>query len=326
MNTRHDVTRTLQHKISQPLHETRHENLLDSLDERHRAQNLSNTGDVYGFTALPTCTELTLENSLYTICLARRLLLRLTTCNCEAHLCPICHSTESHIDPWGDHACVCTADANPNRRTEFHDKSYVVFYNMLRSVGFHCTSDHTGGATNALISDSQKRPDIILHDVNPTGSDILIDCVTCVPTKRAIRTRASNIRGAAADEGHARIVKDWYDHCVSQGDICYPLAIEDGGLIHDNGLELIDKAVAATGGTRGEQSAFRTYWRQRISIAIMRGVAKMIKSRIPRCAGEHQHIIPMHHCSLTSFTSPPAPHTCMTTCHTYSKTSHNNSA
>ena len=162
--------------------------------------------------------------------------------------------------------------------------------------------------------------------MNPTGSDILIDCATCVPTKRAIRTRASNIRGAAADEGHARKVKDWYDHCVSQGDICYPLAIEDGGLIHDNGLELIDKAVSATGGTRGEQSAFRTYWRQRISIAIMRGVAKMIKSRIPRCAGEHQHIIPMHHCSLTSFTSPPAPHTCMTTCHTYSKTSHNNSA
>ena len=43
----------------------------------------------------------------------------------------------------------------------------------------------------------------------------------------------------------------------------------------------------ATGGTKSEKLSFLTYWRQRIAISNLKGVARAIANRIPICTGDH---------------------------------------
>ena len=71
-------------------------------------------------------------------------------------------------------------------------------------------------------------------------------------------------------------------HTRAQGDIILPVCIEDGGYLSEGGHELIDLACKALGGTKGEVSAFYTYWRQRLAITNLRS-----SSNVPPTAQEH---------------------------------------
>ena len=52
---------------------------------------------------------------------------------------------------------------------------------------------------------------------------------------------------------------------------------------HEDALDLLSDACAAIGGSPGERQALAVYWRQRVSVANARGVAKVIKARTPVC-------------------------------------------
>lgn len=76
----------LQKWISERVAEAKSARLLaDVLGNRSKAQCLSHCSDPYTFSALPTCPELTLSNSLLPLAIVRRLLLPTTACSCEAH-------------------------------------------------------------------------------------------------------------------------------------------------------------------------------------------------------------------------------------------------
>ena len=60
------------------------------------------------------------------------------------------------------------------------------------------------------------------------------------------------------------------------------------------GHELFDLACKSLGSTKGEATAFYTYYRQRLAITNIRGVAKTILQRIPFCTGLHFPITPHH--------------------------------
>ena len=139
----------------------------------------------------------------------------------------------------------------------------------------------------SVVFDSGKRPDIILRNRHPGGADIFIDLITCVPGKADIVAKAAATPGAAAAAGHAKKHKAWHAHCISQGDVIQPLAIESGGRMCEGGIHLLDSAANAIGGTKGEKQAFQTYWRQRIAISNLKGVARVIVDRIPFCTGDH---------------------------------------
>ena len=100
-----------QKKISESLSDVRCDDLFSSLTTRHQAQLLSNSGDSFGFAAMPTCSELSLPNLVMHIAISRRLLLPITTCNCETRRCPVCH--KNNPDPLGDHSLICNRDGNP---------------------------------------------------------------------------------------------------------------------------------------------------------------------------------------------------------------------
>ena len=102
-----------------------------------------------------------------------------------------------------------------------------------------------------------------------------------------LEAKAAATPGAAAAAGHAKKYNAWHAHCIAQGDVIVPLAMETGGRICEGGASLLDDAANATGGTKGEKLAFLTYWRQRIAISNLKGVARAIAKRIPICTGDH---------------------------------------
>ena len=286
-------TRTLQHKLSEPYHETRHANLpfhdlVTDTDFRHRAQNLSNQGDVYGFAAMPHSDELTINNRLYGISICRRLLLPIY-CTCEALRCTH-NRCKVKPDEWGDHCVACPKSGQTVRSREWHDKAYYDLYLCLKTAGFNVKSDKNNSLHNALQSDSQKRPDILLLNPNPARGDSHIDYTTVSSTRRSIVRKAASTQGTANDAGCNTKVRSWHELCAAQGDTEVPVSCEDGGLLSEEGVRLYETAAKAAGDTVGERAAFLTYWRQRHAIVVMRGVASTIIANEPRCSGAHQHI------------------------------------
>ena len=297
-------SRHLQRKISESLSDVRCDDLFRSLPTRHQAQLLSNSGDSFGFAAMPTCPELSLQNPVIHIGISRRLLLPITTCNCETRRCPVCHRNKP--DPFGDHSLICQKDGNPARTRYIHDAGYLVFYNMMKSAGLNVKADTNGSLRHTLRSQSAKRPDIILTDSRPDGADTFIDYTTRCPSRQLLVTRAATIPGFAADDGVTDKLKAWEPHVRAQGDIILPICMEDGGYFSEGGHELFDLACRSLGSTKGEASAFYTYWRQRLATTNIRGVAKTILQRVPFCTGEHFPMTP-HHFGTIHMGPIPAP-------------------
>ena len=84
-----------------------------------------------------------------------------------------------------------------------------------------------------------------------------------------------------------------------------------GGRICEGGKSLLDDAANATGGTKGEKLAFLTYWRQRIAISNLKGVARAIAKRIPICTGDH---FPISFRRFTTIDMGPTPSPALTAC------------
>ena len=92
-----------------------------------------------------------------------------------------------------------------------------------------------------------------------------------------------------------------------QGDEFVPIAVESGGRVHEDALDLLSEACGAIGGSPGERQALLTYWRQRISMANARGVATVIKARTPLCTGVHHPVQPHHFSHLPAIPAPLRP-------------------
>ena len=114
-----------------------------------------------------------------------------------------------------------------------------------------------------------------------TLADTFIDYTTRCPSRQQLVTRAATTPGFAADDGATDKLKAWEPHVRAQGDIIHPICMEDGGYFSEGGHELFDLACRSLGSTKGEASAFYTYWRQRLATTNIRGVAKTILQRIP---------------------------------------------
>ena len=286
----------LQKKVSAELDAARHRLHIAGLSTRDRAQTLSHEGDPWTFTALPTSADLTISSDLFQIATARRLLLPITTCSCEAKLCPICSKSS---DPLGDHALVCNEDSNPLRRTAWHDEGYRVLHRLFKMAGWESRMEVSGA-----VLGSEKRPDILVY--NGVGeSSLFIDWITCVVS--AVAAPAAVTPGHAADVGVAKKNGAWLELVERQGDHFLGCAAEDGGRLSDELVDVIDEACASIGGSRGEQQAVVTYWRQRLAVANARGVAKVIKARTPFCTGDHYPLQPHHFGHLQAVAPPLQP-------------------
>ena len=209
----------------------------------------------------------------------------------------------NQTDILGDHSLLCFHDGNPHRRrTLWHDASYRVWGAMLKSVGFSVRIE----PSNALLSNSGKRPDLIIHDNSASSSQTFIDFITCVVAKSPNPSRGASLPGAAADAGANEKIDRWRELVYAQGDSFIPIAQEDGGCLNQAALDLFGEAARRAGGSSGERQAFRVFWRQRIAVANAKGVATTIRHRTPICSGVHWPIQP-HHFSNLDFCPPARP-------------------
>ena len=114
-----------------------------------------------------------------------------------------------------------------------------------------------------------------------------IPVITCPVGSPDTLVAGATTLGAAAEKGHRTKRAAWEVLCASQGDSFLPLATECTGYTCDNIQTLFDTALERLDCSRGEAQAFNTYWRQRLGVAIVRGVAKTILGNMPRCTGAH---------------------------------------
>ena len=193
-------------------------------------------------------------------------------------------------------------DSNAGRRVDWHDENYRVWLRMSKRVGWDARAE----VSNHLLCDSNKRPDIVIFK-SLAGGDIVIDYITCVVGKSDVVELAATTPLHAADAGATTKCNNW-EHLVQlQGDTFLPLAAEDTGALHEEAVDLLTSAASATGGTAGERQAFLTYWRQVMAITTARGVAKVIKQRVPACTGAHWPVQPHHFQHVQDAVVPPQP-------------------
>ena len=164
--------------------------------------------------------------------------------------------------------------------------------------------DAKAEVSNHLLCDSNKRPDIVIFK-SLAGGDIVIDYITCVVGKSDVVELAATTPLHAADAGATTKCNNWVHLVQLQGDTFLPLAVEDTGALHEEAVDLLASAASATGGTAGERQAFLTYWRQTMAITTARGVAKVIKSRVPACTGAHWPVQPHHFQHVQDAVAPP---------------------
>ena len=185
---------------------------------------------------------------------------------------------------------------------DWHDEGYRVWMQMFRRVGWDAKAE-VGGF---LLCDSNKRPDIVIFQ-SLAGSDVVIDYVTCVVGKPGVVELAATTPLHAADCGATMKCNNW-EHLVRlQGDTFVPIAVEDTGTLHDEAVDLLASAASAVGGSMGERQAFLTYWRQTMAITTARGVAKVIRRRVPACTGAHWPVQPHHFQHIHDVVVPPQP-------------------
>ena len=185
---------------------------------------------------------------------------------------------------------------------DWHDENYRVWLRMFKRVGWDAKAE----VSNHLLCDSDKRPDIVIFQ-SLAGGDIVIDYITCVVGKSDVVDLAATTPLHAADTGATTKCNDW-EHLVQlQGDVFLPLAVEDTGALHEEAVDLLTSAASATSGTAGERQAFLTYWRQVMAVTTARGVAKVIKGRVPACTGAHWPVQPHHFRHVQDAVVPPQP-------------------
>ena len=193
-------------------------------------------------------------------------------------------------------------DSNAGRRVDWHDENYRVWLRMFKRVGWDAKAE----VSNHLLCDSNKRPDIVIFK-SLAGGDIVIDYITCVVGKSDVVELAATTPLHAADAGATTKCNNWVHLVQLQGDTFLPLAVEDTGALHEEAADLLASAASATGGTAGERQAFLTYWRQMLAITTARGVAKVIKPRVPACTGAHWPVQPHHFQHVQDAVAPPQP-------------------
>ena len=171
-----------------------------------------------------------------------------------------------------------------------------MLHRLFKMAGWESRTEVTGALLN-----SDKRPDILVYK-GDDGANLFIDWITCAVFAEA--PMASVTPGHAADVGVATKNGDWLELVEQQGDRFLGCAAEDGGRLSDELVDVIDEACASIGGSRGEQQAVVTYWRQRLAVANARGVAKVIKARTPFCTGDHYPLLP-HQFGYLQAVAPP---------------------
>ncbi len=188
------------------------------------------------------------------------------------------------LDAIGSHYVACMGGAqNQNWFAFLHTILLRVVLAMVRSVFPHATIK-CEDADGAALYSPRHRPDITVLDYNGEGCHLLID----VSVVRPLSSRY--IHRAAADPGHAATLVE-HDKATIYGPVGHhrliPFVLEEYGAmgsrtaaffheccqLREDRLDLEGQSAPWSART------WSAYWRQRLSLALTRGVADLLFRR-----------------------------------------------
>ena len=279
--------RHLQHKLTNLVSKTRHQQLLNRSTPRNKAQLLSNQNGGSFFSINPSSSALQVSNSHFTLTASRFMLMKITKCPCIKSFCCVCHKES---DSFGDHALLCYHGGNPCRKYLWHDLVVRTIGSFHNALGIPYTIE-----PRDLVPGRNKRPDINVHYLDET---ISYDVKTCVSTRNV--TASSSQQGHEAETGACLKEKTWSYFTEIMDVPVIPLTIEDGGYMHKNISAMLRRAInSKTEPDSRMDNVTLAYWKQRLLVTNMKGVAMSILAQHPTCRNPSCiHRIETHRYSL----------------------------
>ena len=333
--------RHLQHRLCEKTQDCHRIDLFESVRARDMAYDpthprflatyLSNAADPHWLNSVLTGVEV--PNGLFTIATCRRLLLPLFNVPEQetrrqlqqaSHLpppppahavltyrCPCCLRSSKCaasvdgpsypiVDPYGDHALNC-ASGNAQRTQHWHDPVRDDFVMFGKMVGLPTRSEPAG-----MFPWSDERPDCV-YTTN-SGVEIVTDVRTCCPvamcaSKPTSCANASHQSGFAAAEGVLLKEIKWRQNCNYMGYRFVAIAIENGGLLSDTTLGLLDELTNRL--PANDRLRFNTFARMKLSATIALGTARLIKERLPIRIGSDGRVLPTGAAAVPLLGPPP---------------------
>ena len=181
------------------------------------------------------------------------------------------------IDIEGYHAMTCKWGGGPIKR---HDSVLDCFYDMSKSLGFHCRKELTAQFEN------KQRPDIAIYNYKD-GKKLLLDVTITHPlAKRSISASCSKPGFAAAEKEREKDSK-YLVKSTNLGYLFRPIALEVygrwGNTAETTLEELSKKSPQSTGLNPSE---FKLHWRRRIAINLQRANSSIIQNKVSAIVGK----------------------------------------
>ena len=159
---------------------------------------------------------------------------------------------------------------------------------------------------NGMFPWSDERPDCV-YTTN-SGVEIVTYVQTCCPvamcaSKPTSCANASHQSGLAAAEGVLLKEIKWRQNCNYMGYRFVAIAIENGGLLSDTTLGLLDELTNRL--PANDRLRFNTFARMKLSATIALGTARLIKERLPIRIGSDGRVLPTGAAAVPLLGPPP---------------------
>ena len=183
------------------------------------------------------------------------------------------------MDRLGIHAQKCSEQKVLTINT--HDRVVRTLAELIRSCGSSCNVEVTGIFQNAEPT-SQQRMDLVVHD--PGRPNCLYDVVVSNAVTRAIEDGKSNRANRDQTSAKERAKERKYSAAAAASGMTFKgVAMEVQGKWGDDFKKVFRHFITQGAANSGISYAIlANYWRRRISMALQKGVAEAINTRVNR--------------------------------------------
>ena len=166
-----------------------------------------------------------------------------------------------------------------------HDGLMEEFTALFKSVGLSCRRE-----VQVPGAGQRNRVDLVVNGLNMDGSVSAFD-VTVVASDSVSRVGNASVScGAAAAERALLKVDKYTDACRKVGMTFHPLVFEESGFVHNDVQSILKLCASRARDYCDSIPEFQTwghpnhfdYWSRRLSVRLIRGNAKMIRSALSK--------------------------------------------
>ena len=181
-------------------------------------------------------------------------------------------ATRALIGKHGEHAHNC---AKGGLREARHRDIAHVCRDMIGQAGVVAVLEPSD---LFVLDDSKKRPDIIAKRLHPDSNDVIFDVQVTNPSGPSNLDRGSaTTKGVSAQLRYGEKIRKYKEEALNHNLDFIPSTFESYGLFHPSVTNLINHCCTLIASRLGVSfPMIKKYWRNRISVANLRGTARML--------------------------------------------------